>query len=248
MAVSYSDLHHLVQALRNDFSASRPTPPTVHPTTPAPPNPPPDSTTPLVPQPFSGPALSSGESQLRRLFLWLSKEVAQLVYEDRLPPHDLGRLRNPAKVPASKETEPGVLVNGVRVTVPEPAAVASSSKNFLRLLPDVRSFAQAWTVYTSLRFTSVNDPLLSASLGAFLAHVIDLDIIFLWPVVAEYVLAVCRRRFSFATASDWVAKDLDAWQEELGCAPPTIDPTPALQHEDLHHARSVALGPQRTAH
>ena len=99
-----------------------------------------------------------------------------------------------------------------------PVSVASS-KTFLRLLPDVRSFAQAWAVYTSLRCTSTSDPHLSTSLSAFLVHVIDLDITFLWPAVAEYVLAVCRRRFGLANASDWVEKDLDAWQEELGCAP-----------------------------
>ncbi|KAJ1019784.1 hypothetical protein NDA13_006009 [Ustilago tritici] len=135
---------------------------------------------------------------------------------------------NMAKVPTSKDAEPGVLVNGVRVMVPEPVAIASFSKAFLRLLPDVRSFAQAWTVYTTLRCTYTNDPHLSASLGAFLVHVIDLDITFHWPAVAEYVLAVCRRRFRFANASDWIEKDLDAWQEELGGAPQrSIHPNPS---------------------
>ena len=50
--------------------------------------------------------------------------MAQLVYDDRLPPHDLGKLRNPAKVATSKDAEPGVLVNGVCVTVPDPTGRA----------------------------------------------------------------------------------------------------------------------------
>ncbi|KAJ1578079.1 hypothetical protein NDA11_004809 [Ustilago hordei] len=145
--------------------------------------------------------------------------VAQLVYEDRLPLHDLGKLCNPAKVPTLKETELGVLVNGVCVMVPKPATVASSSKIFLHLLPNVHSFAQAWTVYMSLCCTYTNDPHLSASLCAFLVHVIDLDITFLWPAIVEYMLAICCHHFGFTTTSDWVVKDLDAWQEELGGAP-----------------------------
>ncbi|SAM83667.1 uncharacterized protein UBRO_20201 [Ustilago bromivora] len=120
LAVSFSKLHHLVQALCHDLSASNP-PPTTVPST----NTPPAATIPTAPQPFLGPALPS----------------AQLVYKDRLPPHDLGKLHNPAKVPTLKETEPGVLVNGVCVMVPEPVAVASSLKIFLCLLPNIRSFA-----------------------------------------------------------------------------------------------------------
>ncbi|UTT95266.1 hypothetical protein NDA17_002436 [Ustilago hordei] len=63
------------------------------------------------------------------------------------------KLCNPAKAPTSQSAELGVLVNGVHVTIPEPVAVASSSKVFLCLLPDICSFAQAWVVYTLLRCT-----------------------------------------------------------------------------------------------
>lgn len=116
LAVSISELHHLVPALRHDLSTSNPpltTVPSSSPPAPAPPTAP----TPTAAQP-------SGELQLRRLFPWISKEVAQLVYDDRLPPHDLGKLRNPAKVATSKDAEPGVLVNGVCVTVPDPTGRA----------------------------------------------------------------------------------------------------------------------------
>ncbi|SAM85574.1 uncharacterized protein UBRO_20358 [Ustilago bromivora] len=123
LAVSISELHHLVLALRHDLSTSKP-PPTTIPSSSPPAPAPPTAPTPTAAQPFPGPVQPSGELQLRRLFPWISKEVAQLVYDDRLPLHDLGKLRNTAKVPTSKDAEPGVLVNGVRVTVLDPTGRA----------------------------------------------------------------------------------------------------------------------------
>ncbi|SOV01863.1 uncharacterized protein UDID_18824 [Ustilago sp. UG-2017a] len=131
LAVSISELHHLVPALRHDLSTSNPpltTVPSSSPPAPAPPTAP----TPTAAQP-------SGELQLRRLFPWISKEVAQLVYNDRLPPHDLGKLRNPAKVATSKDAEPGVLVNGVHVTVPEPTGRAQGDAAYADACRDGRS-------------------------------------------------------------------------------------------------------------
>ena len=159
--------------------------------------------------------------QLRRLFPWISRELAQQVYDDRLPPHELGKLRNPAHntTASEPERELGVIVNGVRVGVPEPSSSDLSSRAFLRLVPDVRSFAQAWSVYTALRSTSASDPHLAASLSAFLVHIIDLDTQYFWSTVAEYLLTVCQRRFGHATASVWVEQDIAAWQKDIGGVP-----------------------------
>ncbi|SPO26379.1 uncharacterized protein UTRI_03968 [Ustilago trichophora] len=131
---------------------------------------------------------SSGELQLRRLFPWISRELAQQVYDDRLPPHELGKLRNPAHNTANSEPERElrVVVNGVRVSVPAPSSADASSRSFLRLIPDARSFAQAWAVYAALRCTSENNPHLAASLNAFLVHIIDLDTQYYWSTVADH--------------------------------------------------------------
>ncbi|CCF48002.1 uncharacterized protein UHO2_00827 [Ustilago hordei] len=133
------------------------------------------------------------------------------------------KLCNPANAPTSQSAELGVLVNGVHVTIPEPVAVASSSKVFLCLLPDICSFAQAWVVYTLLRCTCTNNPHLSTSLGAFLVHVINLDITFHWPGVTEYILAVCHCHFGFANTCDWPQLPPPS------CPQVPKDPAPTLQ-------------------
>ena len=73
------------------------------------------------------PAPSTGELQLQHLFPWISCEVAQLVYNNCLPPHNLGKLQNPAKLPALVEAEPGVVVNSICVGTPEPSAADTAS-------------------------------------------------------------------------------------------------------------------------
>lgn len=215
LAGSVSEIRQLILSLRQDqaqltgsASSSCPVPsaPTV---------------TPAQPPQASTPSSSSpaGELQLRRLFPWISPEVAQLVYDDRLPPHDLGKLRRASKSRAEPDAASGILVNGIRVQPALPLSDAPDVKRFLRQIPDVRAFAQAWTAYTALRCASTGDSDLCASLGSFLVAVVDHDTRWHWPAVAEYVLTVCERRFGYASAGDWAVDDLSAWQKALGGIP-----------------------------
>nr|QBH67419.1 hypothetical protein UE_1353 [Ustilago esculenta] len=159
--------------------------------------------------------LAESVTKIHQLVLGLCQDLAPLP----VIPAPAPGLPPPASPPAPAEAKLGLLVNGVCVGVPKASTSGTVSRGFLCLLPNVCSFAQAWTVYTALRCTSTNDPHLSTSLGAFLVHVINLDVTFFWPAVAKYVVAVCWCRFDFASAGDWAEKDLNAWQEELGGAP-----------------------------
>ncbi|SOV04123.1 uncharacterized protein UDID_19636 [Ustilago sp. UG-2017a] len=210
LAGSVSEIRQLILSLCQDqaqltgsASSSRPVPsaPMVTPAQP-----------PRAPTPSS--SSPAGELQLCRLFPWISPEVAQLVYDDRLPPHDLGKLRR-----AEPDAASGILVNGIRVQPALPSSDAPDVKRFLRQIPDVRAFAQAWTAYTALRCASTGDSDLCASLSSFLVAVVDHDTRWHWPAVAEYVLTVCERRFGYASASDWAIDDLSAWQKALGGIP-----------------------------
>ncbi|KAJ1040695.1 hypothetical protein NDA10_003378 [Ustilago hordei] len=209
----------LAGSLTGSASSSRPVPsaPTV---TPA-----------QLPQ-ASTPSSSSpaGELQLHRLFPWISPEVAQLVYDNRLPPHNLGKLRRASKSRAEPDTASGILVNGIRVQPALPSSDTPDVKRFLRQIPDVCTFAQAWTAYTALRCASTSDSDLCASLSSFLVAVIDHDTRWHWPAIAEYVLTVCEHRFGYASAGDWAIDDLSAWQKALGGIP----------HHDVSTSKSPA--------
>ncbi|CCF48006.1 uncharacterized protein UHOR_12559 [Ustilago hordei] len=180
----------------------------------------------------STPSSSSpaGELQLHRLFPWISPEVAQLVYDNRLPPHNLGKLRRASKSRAEPDTASGILVNGIRVQPALPSSDTPDVKRFLRQIPDVCTFAQAWTAYTALRCASTSDSDLCASLSSFLVAVIDHDTRWHWPAIAEYVLTVCEHRFGYASAGDWAIDDLSAWQKALGGIP----------HHDVSTSKSPA--------
>ncbi|SYW81494.1 uncharacterized protein UHO2_00018 [Ustilago hordei] len=177
--------------------------------------------TPAQPPQASTPSSSSpaGELQLRHLFPWISPEVAQLVYDDHLPPHDLGKLHRTSKSRAEPDAASGILVNSIQVQPALPSSDTPDVKRFLCQIPDVHAFAQAWTAYTALHCASTGDSDLCASLGSFLVAVVDHDTRWHWPAVAEYVLTVCERHFGYASASDWAVDDLSAWQKALGGIP-----------------------------
>ncbi|KAJ1586849.1 hypothetical protein NDA11_006856 [Ustilago hordei] len=161
----------------------------------------------------------SGELQLHRLFPWISPEVTQLVYDDCLLPHDLGKLRCTSKSCAKPDAASGILVNGICIQLALPLSDAPDVKRFLHQVLDMHTFAQAWTAYTALHCTSTSNPNLCASLSSFLVAVIDHNTKWHWPAVAEYVLTVCKHRFSYTSASDWADNDLSAWQKALGSIP-----------------------------
>lgn len=173
-----SEIRQLVRGIRQDLapstSAPAPTDDTVAP---------PSAMTPRPP-------LLSGELQIRCLFPWVTPEVAQLVYDNCLLPHDLGKLRKASRSHAEADEDTGVLVGNVRVKPAPSQSKAPDVRKFLRQVPDVCTFAQAWTVYTALRCASASDPNLSASLGSFLIIVMDQDTRYHWPAVAEFVLSL----------------------------------------------------------
>ena len=119
---------------------------------------------PLLPVPHLG------ESTVHRVFPWVTADVADLVYSDRLPPTDLGKLRSPANPLAS--TNPNnasttVMVGDLKMVVANSTSGAPL-QGFLKALPDAISFAQAWTVYETLRTAANADrSLAGTSSGQF---------------------------------------------------------------------------------
>ncbi|SOV04182.1 uncharacterized protein UDID_17023 [Ustilago sp. UG-2017a] len=226
LAGSVSEIRQLILSLRQDQAQLTGSASSSHPVPSAP------TVTPAQPPQASTPSSSSpaSELQLCHLFPWISPKVAQLVYDNRLPPHDLGKLRRASKSCAEPDAASGILVNGIRVQPALPSSDAPDVKRFLRQILDVRAFAQAWTAYTALRCASTGDSDLCASLGSFLVAVVDHDTRWHWPAVAEYVLTVCERRFGYASAGDWAVDDLSTWQKALGGIP----------HRDVSTSKSPA--------
>ncbi|KAJ1043663.1 hypothetical protein NDA10_000865 [Ustilago hordei] len=215
LAGSVSEIRQLILSLRQDQAQLTGSASSSHPVPLAP------MVTPAQPPQASTPSSSSpaGELQLHHLFPWISPEVTQLVYDDRLPPHDLSKLRRASKSRAEPDATSGILVNGIQVQPALPSSDTPDVKRFLCQIPDMHAFAQAWTAYTALHCASTGDSDLCASLGSFLVAVVDHDTRWHWPAVAEYVLTVCEHHFGYASASDWAVDNLSAWQKALGGIP-----------------------------
>ncbi|SPO31698.1 uncharacterized protein UTRI_10310 [Ustilago trichophora] len=229
-----SSLSGISNALQQLLASSRPQPPTAPlPSTPqrapaAPSLPAPgDPTSATGSHHLGGP--SPGESDTDRIFSWLSREVVQQVLDDSLAPQDLGKLRNPDSLPVDSEDDHAVFVNGVLIRAAPSSGSSSSTRSFLRLMPDVRCFAEAWTVYTHLRSCATNDPNLGAGLGAFLIHIIETDRTHTWSSVALYILTTCRRRFGHASAAVWAQQDQNAWNQHLSTAASFRQPKKTIQ-------------------
>ncbi|KAJ1029588.1 hypothetical protein NDA13_002834 [Ustilago tritici] len=133
-----------------------------------------------------------GESDVDCIFSWLLREVVQQVIDNALPPQDLGRLHNPDSLPVDDKHEHAVLVNGILIKSVPSAASTSSTRHFTKLIPDIHCFAESWTIYTCIRACATNNPNLSASLGAFLLHVIQTDCTHTWPSVASYAAPTAK--------------------------------------------------------
>ncbi|SPC61036.1 uncharacterized protein UHOD_11223 [Ustilago sp. UG-2017b] len=65
-----------------------------------------------------------------------------------------------------------------------------SAKTFLKAIPDLVSFCQAWIVYATLHVAASPDCTLSPALAGFLVHVAELDQHFDWTYIADYILTV----------------------------------------------------------
>lgn len=183
---------------------------------------------PPQPTPAAQPAgiAPTGESTVSRVFPFLSNNIVNLVYADRLKPSDLGKLRSNSGPSTSAQEASTFTVAGVEIAVPTPSS-AAPLKTFLKAVPNALAFAQAWTVYAALRSAYSSDRTLSPALGQFLVHVIDLDQHYAWQNIAEYVLAVCKKRFGHADAETWARRDTEAFQDKLSIAIPKVNRAPA---------------------
>ncbi|SJX65846.1 uncharacterized protein SRS1_16399 [Sporisorium reilianum f. sp. reilianum] len=162
----------------------------------------------------------AGESASDCIFPWVTPEIADAIFHNCLTPTELVKLRNPANLATSDDgddTSTTVKVAGVPIDVVKSSS--SSSKTFLKTIPDATTFAQVWVVYTTLRAASSSDPALGPALSQFLVEVIQFSRHYAWPTVAEYVLTVCQKRFGYASALVWSQSNNKAYRDHLSIAP-----------------------------
>ncbi|KAJ1025385.1 hypothetical protein NDA13_004198 [Ustilago tritici] len=120
-----------------------------------------------------------------------SQPVAATLASTTLPAANTAGLHNPDSLLVDNKHKHAVLVNGVLIKSVPSTASTSSTRHFTKLIPDIRCFAEAWTVYTCIRACATNNPNLGAGLGAFLLHIIQTNCMHMWPLVASYVLTTC---------------------------------------------------------
>ncbi|SOV09941.1 uncharacterized protein UDID_19582 [Ustilago sp. UG-2017a] len=258
LSTSFTSVHASLTQVLAILSQSQPTPASAP--NPAPTSAPTPVLTPAtlilpVPAPPSPVASASstplpGESQVNRLFPWVSREVVQQIIDDLLLLQDLGKLRNPDTARSLPTPEVNhVFINGIRVEAPTAASSTSPIKVFLHHVPDARTFAQVWAVYASIRACASNDPSLGASLAEFLVHVIDVDATYTWASVAAYILGICRCRFGHASAADWSLCDHVVHQDHLTatalratCIPAPYRPPPPAPSAPAPPAKRTKLG------
>lgn len=196
------------------------------------------------PAPAAGPVPYPGESTVQRVYFWVSSELADLVYADRLKPFDLGKLR-----PSSSTTAPSpagqttVTVAGIEIGVPN-HNTGAPVKAFLKAVPSVVAFCQAWAIYMTLRTAASNDRTLGPALGGFMVHVIDLDQYYNWPDVANYVLAVCEKRFGHADAATWAERDIVLQQDRLGHAVPKVAKSISSNSSNQSGSKKASSSPE----
>ncbi|SPO19921.1 uncharacterized protein UTRI_10013 [Ustilago trichophora] len=188
----------------------------------------------------SAPFTTPGESAAPRLFPWVPSNLADAVYEDRLSPLDLGKLRDPSNH-SSADANTTVTVEGVELSVAKKDATAGV-KAFIKAMPDVLSFTQAWVVYMTLRAAASAEPALGPALAEFLIEVIELDRTHFWDNVADYILVVCQKRFGHASATTWAQQDQEVFNKKLTFAPLKRDRQTSSQQK----AKSAAPTPSST--
>ncbi|SYW83693.1 uncharacterized protein UHO2_06889 [Ustilago hordei] len=102
------------------------------------------------------------------------------------------------------------------LTLPAPTP---STKSFLKAIPDLVSFCQAWAIYMALRVAASPDCTLGPALAGFLMHIAELDQHFDWTYIVDYILMVCKKWFGHADADTWSRQDMEAFQDKLAIAP-----------------------------
>ncbi|KAJ1029190.1 hypothetical protein NDA18_002818 [Ustilago nuda] len=147
------------------------------------------------------------------------------VYKDLLQPSDLSKLHNAtAAMPSGEKVTLSLGAYELTLTLPTPTP---SAKTFLRAIPDLVSFCQAWIVYAALHAAASPDLTLGPALAGFLVHVAELDQHFDWTYIANYILTICEKRFGHVDADTWSCHDMEVFQDKLSTHPPK-PPRPQL--------------------
>ncbi|KAJ1040525.1 hypothetical protein NDA11_005986 [Ustilago hordei] len=170
-----------------------------------------------------------GESPVRRLFPWIPTETINAVYKDLLWPSNLSKLHNmTAAMPSGEKVTLSLGTYKLALTLPAPMP---STKTFLKAIPNLVSFCQAWIVYTALCAVASPDCMLGPTLAGFLVHVAELDQHFDWTYIANYILTVCEKRFGHADMDTWSRHNREAFQDKLSIAPTKTPKTTAAPTE-----------------
>ncbi|KAJ1028898.1 hypothetical protein NDA18_002921 [Ustilago nuda] len=155
--------------------------------------------------------------------------TVNVVYKDLLWPSDLSKLCNAtAAMPSGEKATLSLGAYKLALTCPTPTP---STKTFLKAIPDLVSFCQAWIVYAALPAVALPDHTLGPALAGFLVHIAKLDQHFNWTYIINYILTVCEKRFSHADADTWSRRDMEAFQDKLSIAPTKTPKTTAAPTE-----------------
>ncbi|SOV07710.1 uncharacterized protein UDID_19393 [Ustilago sp. UG-2017a] len=191
--------------------------------------------------PFDTPTAPNnpGESSVHHLFPWILIETVNAVYKDLLQPSDLNKLCNAsAAMPVGEKVTLSVGAYELALTLPTPTPLA---KTFLKAIPDLVAFCQAWSVYTALCAAASPDHTLGPALAGFLVHVTELDQHFEWTFIADYILTVCEKRFGHADADTWSRHDMEAFQDKLAIAPTKPPKATAIATEPKKSGTSTTV-------
>ncbi|SPO26926.1 uncharacterized protein UTRI_10673 [Ustilago trichophora] len=212
-AVTHADLAELRQTLQDDLTDTLRSLLAAHFASTAAPVPSPSVAAPTQPQAFqpAAPAAPnpSGESLANLTgFPWVTPDLADKVYNDTLPAQELYRLANPAWLPEDPEENTGFTINGI--VFDKPASSVSTSRQFAKAFPTFASFWRVWIVYMQLRTSVSSDRGLGIALGTFLHHIYEVEQVFPWSRVVDYILTVCIKRFGRSSSADWLNTDSNA--------------------------------------
>ncbi|SPO22773.1 uncharacterized protein UTRI_01451 [Ustilago trichophora] len=145
---------------------------------------------------------------LSRCFAWVPQEVVALVERDQLKPEQLVKLRNPESR-VSKEppqATPVTIGDGGALTYTQESAETRVS-TFVKAIPNIAALAHIWLVYIAIRVRHTGSLALNEALLAYLEHLLECDHLYQWQAVADYHLAVCRRRFGTGAVHEWSSYD-----------------------------------------
>lgn len=154
--------------------------------------------------------VTAGESpplSLTRCFAWVPADIVSLVERDQLKPEHLVKLRNPESRVSKEPARPsGFTLEAGQLTLVEETADSRTSA-FVKAIPNVAALSQVWLVYTAIRVRHTGSVDLNDALLAHLEHLIECDHLYIWRAVADYHLAVCRKRFGTSAVQEWASYD-----------------------------------------